>query len=52
MHKLKEYSDRIIYIPNVTIFKRDDDIFSKNLIESKYYNIDIIIFSAHNQKDI
>ena len=29
----KQYSDRIIYIPNVTVFKTDNDIFCKTSIQ-------------------
>ena len=46
----KQYSDRIIYIPNVTVFKTDNDIFCKMLDEKFWYNIDIISCAAHNQK--
>ena len=46
----KQYSDRIIYIPNVTVFKTDNDIFCKTLDEKFWYNIDIISCAAHNQK--
>ena len=41
---------RIIYIPNVTVFKTDNDIFCKMLDEKFWYNIDIISCAAHNQK--
>ena len=44
------YSDRIIYIPNILVFKSDDNIFSKMLEESNWYHIDIISCAAHNQK--
>ena len=50
MNKVKEYSNRIIYIPNIIVFKSDEDIFSKILTEDKWYNIDIISCAAHNQK--
>jgi len=48
--KKNEYTDRIIYIPNILVFKSDDNIFSQNLDEKKWYNIDIISCAAHNQK--
>ena len=48
--KKSEYSDRIIYIPNITVFKSDDDIFSKDIDEKCWYNIDVISCAAHNQK--
>ena len=50
MNKIKEYSDRIIYVPNVMVFKTDNDIFCQMLPEDKWYNIDIISCAAHNQK--
>ena len=46
----KQYSDRIIYIPNVTVFKTDDDIYCKMLDAKFWYNIDIITCAAHNQR--
>ena len=46
----KDYSDRIIYIPNVIVFKTDNDVFSKLLDEKDWYYIDIISCAAHNQK--
>jgi len=48
--KKSEYSDRIIYIPNITVFKSDDDIFCKDIDEKYWYNIDVITCAAHNQK--
>jgi len=50
MFKKKNYSDRIIYVPNVIVFKTDDDIFCKIMDEKDWYNIDIISCAAHNQK--
>ena len=43
-------SDRIIYIPNVLVFKSDDNVFSEMLNEKDWYNIDVITCAAHNQK--
>ena len=48
--KKGEYSDRIIYIPNVFVFKSDDNVFSQMLNEKDWYKIDVICCSAHNQK--
>ena len=45
-----EYSDRIIYIPNISVFKTDDNVFSQILDEKNWYNIDVISCAAHNQK--
>ena len=50
MNQKKEYTNRIIYVPNVMVFKTDNDIFSQLLPEDKWYNIDIITCAAHNQK--
>ena len=49
-YEKKEYSNRIIYIPNVTVFKTDNDVFNQMLEEDKWYKIDIISCAAHNQK--
>lgn len=52
-HKKKkryDYSDRIIYIPSVLVFKTDNDLFCEMLNEKDWYNIDIISCSAHNQR--
>ena len=49
-HEKKDYSDRIIYVPNVLVFKSDDNIFAQMLNEKDWYNIDIISCAAHNQK--
>ena len=40
--KKSEYSDRIIYIPNVLVFKSDDNVFAQMLNEKEWYNIDVI----------
>ena len=48
--KKSEYSDRIIYIPNVLVFKSDDNVFSEMLNEKDWYKIDVISCAAHNQK--
>ena len=48
--KKKEYGDRIIYIPNILVFKLDDNDFNQILDEKNWYNIDIISCAAHNQK--
>ena len=48
--KKKEYSDRIVYIPNILVFKLDDNDFNQILDEKNWYNIDIISCAAHNQK--
>ena len=50
IEKKSEYSDRIIYIPNILVFKSDDNIFSQMLNEKEWYNIDVISCAAHNQK--
>ena len=50
IHEKKDYSDRIIYVPNVLVFKSDDNLFAQMLNEKDWYNIDIISCSAHNQK--
>ena len=50
IEKKKEYSDRIIYIPNVLVFKSDDNDFCQILDEKNWYNIDVISCAAHNQK--
>ena len=47
---IRTYTDRIIYIPNVLVFKTDDDIFCKMLDEKNWYYIDVISCAAHNQK--
>ena len=47
---IRTFSDRLIYIPNVLVFKTDNDIFCKMLDEKNWYNIDIISCAAHNQK--
>ena len=43
-------SDRIIYIPNIIVFKTDDNVFAQDINEKDWYNIDIISCVAHNQK--
>ena len=48
--KKREYSDRIIYTPNVLVFKSDDNIFSEMLNENDWYKIDVISCAAHNQR--
>ena len=48
--KKRGYSDRIIYIPNIIVFKSDDDVFSEIMEKNKWYNVDIISCAAHNQK--
>jgi len=45
-----ENSDKIIYIPNITVFKSDDEVFPKEFDEKYWYNIDVITCAAHNQK--
>ena len=50
IHEKKDYSDRIIYVPNVLVFKSDDNVFSQMLNEKDWYNIDVISCAAHNQK--
>ena len=49
-YQKKDYSDRIIYIPNVLVFKSDTDVYSQMLEENKWYNIDVISCAAHNQR--
>ena len=43
-------SDRIIYVPNILVFKSDNNVFSEMLDEKDWYNIDVISCAAHNQK--
>ena len=43
-------SDRIIYVPNILVFKSDNNVFSEMLDEKDWYNIDVITCAAHNQK--
>ena len=50
MEKKREYSDRIIYTPNVLVFKTDDNVFAEMLGEKDWYKIDVISCAAHNQK--
>lgn len=50
IEKKSEYSDRIIYIPNVIVFKSDDNVFAQELNEKEWYNIDVISCAAHNQR--
>ena len=50
LEKKSEYSDRIIFIPDILVFKSDEDVFAKLLNEKDWYNIDIISCAAHNQK--
>ena len=50
MEKKREYSDRIIYIPNVLVFKTDDNVLAEMLDEKDWYKIDVISCAAHNQK--
>jgi uncharacterized protein (TIGR02452 family) len=50
IEKKSEYSDRIIYIPNIIVFKTDDNVFSQETNEKDWYNIDVISCAAHNQK--
>ena len=50
IEKRSENTDRIIYIPNVLVFKSDDNVFSKMLNDKEWYNIDIISCAAHNQR--
>ena len=50
MEKKREYSDRIIYTPNVLVFKTDDNVFAEMLDEKDWYKIDVISCAAHNQK--
>ena len=50
MEKKREYSDRIIYTPNVLVFKTDDNVLAKMLDEKYWYKIDVISCAAHNQK--
>ena len=46
----KSENDRIIYTPNILVFKTDDDTLSQMLNEKDWYNIDVISCAAHNQK--
>ena len=50
IEKKSNYSDRIIYIPNIIVFKTDDNIFAQDIDDKDWYNIDIISCAAHNQK--
>ena len=50
IEKRTESSDRVIYIPNVLVFKSDDNVFAQMLNEKDWYNIDIISCAAHNQR--
>ena len=50
INEKSEYSDRIIYIPNILVFKSDDNDFCQILDEKNWYNIDVISCAAHNQK--
>ena len=50
IEKNSEFCNRIIYIPNVLVFKSDDNVFAELLYEKDWYNIDIISCAAHNQK--
>ena len=50
IEKKSEYSDRIIYIPNIIVFKTDDNVFAQKTNEKDWYNIDVISCAAHNQK--
>ena len=40
----------MVYIPNVLVFKSDDNVFSQTLYEKDWYNIDVISCAAHNQR--
>ena len=48
--KKTKYSDRIIFVPDILVFKSDNNDFSELLNEKDWYNIDIISCAAHNQK--
>lgn len=44
------YSDRIIYTPNVTVFKSDDAV-PKMLPSSEWFNVDVITCAAPNLRN-
>ena len=46
----KSVSERMVYIPDVLVFKSDDNVFSQTLDEKDWYNIDVISCAAHNQR--
>ena len=50
IEKKSENTNRIIYIPNILVFKSDNNVFSEMLDEKDWYNIDIITCPAHNQR--
>jgi len=50
IEKKSENTNRIIYIPNILVFKSDNNVFSEMLNEKDWYNIDVITCSAHNQR--
>ena len=50
IEKKSENTDRIIYIPNVIVFKTDDNVLAEMIDEKNWYNIDVISCAAHNQR--
>ena len=50
IEKKSENTNRIIYIPNILVFKSDNNVFSEMLNEKDWYKIDVITCSAHNQR--
>jgi len=50
IEKRNENTDRIIYVPNVLVFKTDNNILCEMLSDKDWYKIDIISCAAHNQK--
>jgi uncharacterized protein (TIGR02452 family) len=48
--KKSDNTNRIIYIPDILVFKSDNNVFSEMLNEKDWYNIDVITCSAHNQR--
>lgn len=50
IEKKSEKYNRIVYIPNVLVFKSDDNIFAEMLNEKDWYYVDVITCAAHNQK--
>ena len=47
----KKNTDRIIYIPNIIVFKSDDDnVEAEMLKENEWYKIDVLSCAAHNQR--
>jgi len=50
IEKRTENTDRIIYVPNVTVFKLDGENIELIKDYKDWYNIDVICCAAHNQK--